>query len=141
MARWALEFLILTAARTSEALGATWAEMDLECAIWTIPAERMKAGTEHRVPLCSRAIHILNTVRPWANGKFIFPSRRGDRPMSNMAMSMLVRQMQKPGITVHGFRSTFRDFAAEMKELKPAERKSGHRHFHSLEGAPSAPPW
>ncbi|TSB04579.1 tyrosine-type recombinase/integrase [Sphingorhabdus contaminans] len=110
MAALALEFVILTAARTSEALGATWREVDMDKAIWIIPAERMKAGKEHRVPLSARAIEILKITK--AQGKdWLFPAEKG-RALSGMAMSMLLRRM-KVDCTVHGFRSAFRDWSAE----------------------------
>nr|WP_166180896.1 site-specific integrase [Altererythrobacter segetis] len=106
----ALEFAILTATRTSEMLGATWAEVDLDKAIWTIPAARMKAGKEHRVPLSPRAVEILENVKPLSKAS-LFPADKGGK-LSTMAMSMLLRRM-KLDCTVHGFRSGFRDWAAE----------------------------
>lgn len=106
----ALEFVILTAARTNEVLGATWAEVDLDKATWTVPAVRMKAGREHRVPLSPRAIAILEAVKP-LGGDHLFPSDRGSA-LSSMVMTMLMRRM-KLDCTVHGFRSGFRDWAAE----------------------------
>lgn len=111
MAALALEFVILTATRTSEALGATWAEVDLDKAIWTIPAVRMKAGKEHRVPLSPRAVEILEAVKPLGQD-CLFPANKGGR-LSGMAMAMLLRRM-KVDSTVHGFRSGFRDWAAEQ---------------------------
>jgi len=110
MAALALEFVILTASRTSEVLGATWSEVDLARAIWTIPAARMKAGKEHRVPLTPRAIEILEATRPTGKS-WLFPGNRGGK-LSGMAMSMLLRRM-KLDCTVHGFRSAFRDWSAE----------------------------
>jgi integrase len=110
MAALALEFVILTATRTGEALGATWAEVDLEKAIWTVPAERMKAGKEHRIPLSPRAVEILEAVKPLGKAS-LFPAERGGK-LSTMAMAMLLRRM-KVDCTVHGFRSGFRDWAAE----------------------------
>lgn len=112
----ALEFTILTVARSGETLGATWAEVDLPNALWIIPAERMKAGKEHRVPLSERAVAILREVQP-LNARGIkdaplFPSSKGSK-LSVMAMSMLLRRMDMTTITVHGFRSTFRDWAGE----------------------------
>lgn len=106
----ALEFVILTATRTSEVLGATWAEVDLEKAIWTVPAARMKAGKEHRIPLSPRAVEILEAVKPLGMAS-LFPADKGGK-LSTMAMSMLLRRM-KLDCTVHGFRSGFRDWAAE----------------------------
>jgi integrase len=110
MAALALEFVILTATRTSEALGATWGEVDLDRAIWTIPAARMKAGKEHRVPLSPRAVEILEAAKPLKKDS-LFPADKGGK-LSTMAMSMLLRRM-KQDCTVHGFRSGFRDWAAE----------------------------
>ena len=110
MAALALEFVILTATRTSEVLGATWAEVDLDKAIWTVPASRMKAGKEHRIPLSARAVEILEAVKP-LDKVSLFPADKGGK-LSTMAMSMLLRRM-KLDCTVHGFRSGFRDWAAE----------------------------
>ncbi len=110
MAALALEFVILTATRTSELLGAKWGEVDVEKAVWTIPALRMKAGKEHRVPLSPRAIEILQTVK-LKSSEWLFPSEKGGK-LSTMAMSMLLRRM-KLDCTVHGFRSAFRDWSAE----------------------------
>jgi integrase len=109
----ALEFTILTAARTSEVLGATWREIDLEVGVWTLPAERMKAGRAHRVALCDEAIELLEKLRQGPTGNLVFPGAKADRPMSNMAMLMLLRRMGRGDLTAHGFRSTFRDWAAE----------------------------
>lgn len=110
MASLALEFVILTATRTSEVLGAKWCEIDLQKAMWTIPAERMKAAKEHRVPLSPRTIEILEAVKPLGKS-WLFPNDKGGK-LSGMAMSMLLRRM-KLDCTVHGFRSTFRDWSAE----------------------------
>lgn len=110
VAALALEFTILTAARTREVIGAKWDEVDLQKAIWTIPASRMKASKEHRVPLSPRAVEILQATQ--ALGKeWLFPAIKGGS-MSGMAMTMLLRRM-KVDATVHGFRSGFRDWAAE----------------------------
>jgi integrase len=105
----ALEFLTLTAARTSEVIGATWAEIDLKKRVWIVPAERMKSGREHRVPLSNRAVEILNGLKH--HGKFVFASMTG-QPLSNMAMLMLLRR-RRPNQTVHGMRSAFRDWVSE----------------------------
>lgn len=110
VAALALEFTILTAARTGEVTGAKWDEVDLDGGNWTIPAERMKAGREHRVPLSSRAIEILKNTQELRK-EWLFPSIRGGS-MSGMAMSMLLRRL-KVDVTVHGFRSGFRDWCAE----------------------------
>lgn len=109
----ALEFTILTAARTSEATGARWSELDLASGVWTVPAGRIKGGREHRVPLSDRALAILQAMP--REGDFVFPGTRKDRAISNMAMDAVMRRMGfKDGrATVHGFRSTFRVWAAE----------------------------
>lgn len=106
----ALEFTILTVARTGEAIGGKWEEIDLRKAVWTVPPSRMKAGREHRVPLSPRAVEILKAVKPLGS-KWVFPSDKGGK-LSTMAMSMLLRRMDIDA-TVHGFRSTLRDWAAE----------------------------
>ncbi|CAN5277377.1 site-specific integrase [soil metagenome] len=109
----ALEFLILTAARTGEVLGAKWSEIDLEQGTWTIPDNRMKAGREHRVPLTARAVVVLRAAKTLSKqSEFVFPGRIGTRPMSNMAFLMLLRRLNVD-YTVHGFRSSFRDWASE----------------------------
>ena len=110
VAALALEFTILTAARSGEVIGATWAEVDLDKAIWTIPADRMKAAKEHRVPLSPRAVAILEGLQPLGS-EYLFPGAKGGK-LSGMAMGMLMRRM-KVDATVHGFRSGFRDWAAE----------------------------
>ena len=108
----ALEFTILTAARTGEVIGARQSEIDRRQKVWTIPAERMKAGKQHRVPLSDRALEISLTKSPGAED-YIFPGGRTGQPLSNMAMLTLLRRMGRHDLTVHGFRSTFRDWASE----------------------------
>ena len=108
----ALEFLILTATRTGETIGARWAEIDLQQRVWTIPASRMKAKKEHRVPLSPMAIQILEAMRDKSQSEYVFSADGGHRPLSNMAMLAVLRRMEI-GVTSHGFRSTFRDWAAE----------------------------
>ncbi|GLI99777.1 site-specific integrase [Sphingobium sp. BS19] len=110
VAALALEFTVLTAARTGEVIGAKWDEVDLDKAIWSIPAIRMKAGKEHRVPLSPRAVEILQSMQGLGK-EWLFPAIKGGS-MSGMAMSMLLRRM-KVDVTVHGFRSGFRDWCAE----------------------------
>lgn len=129
MARYALEFLILCASRTGEVIGATWPEIDLDKALWTIPAKRMKAGVEHRVPLSPRALEILRLVKPFANGAYVFPGGKKDKPLSNMAMMMLMRRMDLTEWTVHGHRSAFRDWAGETTDHPPhvCEHALAHR--------------
>lgn len=127
-----MEFAILTAARTSEVLGATWREMDLDSATWTVPARRMKAAKAHRVALSLAAVELLKATRPAASkpDDFVFPGAAKRSPLSTMALLMLLRRMQRdaerePGqpprwadaegraITTHGFRSTFRDWCGD----------------------------
>ena len=108
----ALQFTILTAARTNETIGAEWAEIDLEEAIWTVPKERMKAVRAHRVPLSSMALALLEDQLRLEEVAYVFPGARVGRHLSDMAMLELLRGL-RPGLTVHGFRSTFRDWVAE----------------------------
>jgi integrase len=108
----ALEFLILTAARSGEVLGGRADEIDLEKKVWIIPAARMKAGREHRVPLSPRAVEIVEAMQALGNPPYLFPGSKPEAPLSSMAMAMLLRRM-KSDVTVHGFRSTFRDWASE----------------------------
>jgi integrase len=109
MVAMALELLILTVARSGEVLGACWAEIDMAAEIWTVPASRMKSGHEHRVPLSNPAAAILETLVPVRSGTPLVFDRRG-RALSGMSMAMLLRRMGEP-FTVHGFRSSFRDWA------------------------------
>ena len=104
---------MLTAARTNEAIGARWDEIDLSEKVWTIPAERMKAARPHRVPLSDRVVEILKDL-PREAGGYVFPGAKSGRPLSNMAMLELVRGMSGNGFTTHGFRSSFRDWAKEQ---------------------------
>jgi integrase len=104
----ALELAILTATRTTEVLDARWAEFDLEAGLWTIPAERMKARREHRVPLSRRAHAIVSQLSAARSFEFVFPGQKPGKPLSNMAMLVLLERMGKrKAITAHGFRSTF----------------------------------
>ncbi len=109
----ALEFAILTAARSSEVLGARWDEFDLNRAVWTVPSQRMKSGREHRVPLSQRALKIVKVMHEARDGDFVFPGQKPDKPLSATALLVLLRRMKIESATVHGFRSTFRDWAAE----------------------------
>lgn len=113
IAAMALEFLILTAARSGEVLGARWDEIDFEAKIWTVPADRMKAAKEHRVPLSARALAILKALDEARMGEFIFPGQKRGEPLSNMAFAAVLRRMKVEGVTVHGFRSAFRDWCGE----------------------------
>jgi integrase len=117
IAAMALEFCILTAARSGEVLGARWPEVDLDKKLWTVPAARMKAAREHRVPLSSRASEMLRVLHATATGTFVFPGQKADKPLSGMAMEMLLRRMDMSGVTVHGFRSAFRDWAGNETDF------------------------
>lgn len=112
MGALALDFCILTAARSGEVRHATWDEVDLEGGMWTVPAERMKARKEHRVPLNKPAIELLEGLPQLINSKLVFPGQRG-KPLSDMTLSAVLKRMGLDNYTVHGFRSTFRDWAAE----------------------------
>jgi integrase len=110
----AMEFMILTAARTGEVRGARWQEIDFTAKVWIISAGRMKAGKEHRVPLCERALEILNSIKSNRNpDEFVFPGWKAGTGLSDGAMLALLRKMDVGRYTPHGFRSTFRDWAAE----------------------------
>ncbi len=111
LAALALEFCILTAARSGEVLGARWSEIDLAAKVWTVPAERMKATREHRIPLSEPALAILEKLSEARTGELVFPGQCAGKPLSNTAMEMLLRRMDQDAVTVHGFRSAFRDWA------------------------------
>jgi integrase len=113
----ALEFAIMTAARSGEVYGATWAEIDLENRVWVIPAKRMKAAREHRVPLSDRAVETIEQMGRVKIGEFVFPGRRPGKPLSHIAMAKMLRRMGVKGATVHGFRSAFRDWAGNETEF------------------------
>lgn len=113
MAAQALRFLILTAARTGEVLEATWDEIDLTEKVWTVAAHRMKAGRQHRVPLSDEALAIVKSLSANRVSTYVFPGQKRDRPLSNMAFALLMRRMKIKSVTAHGFRSAFRDWAAE----------------------------
>jgi integrase len=113
MAARALEFLILTAARAGEVLGATWAEIDFENKLWTVAAPRMKAGREHRVPLSERAVDILRDLHEARISDYVFPGFRPRMPLSNMALAKLMERMKVDQYTAHGFRSAFRDWTGD----------------------------
>jgi len=112
----ALEFSILTAARTGEVVGARWSEIDFDTRLWTIPGERMKAGKLHRVALSKPAISVLRELEKVKQGEFVFPGAKADSHLSNMSLLQLLKRMGRTDVTVHGFRSTFRDWAAEQTE-------------------------
>jgi integrase len=131
------KFLILTAARTSEVLGAKWGEVDEAEGLWTVPAERMKAKRVHRVPLSDRCLEILARAKELSAGsEFLFPGRAPDKPMSNMVFLMMLRRMEVT-TTAHGFRSSFRDWVAETtsypREL--AETALAHAVENRVEAA------
>lgn len=113
----ALEFTILTAARTGEVIGATWNEVNFADKVWTIPSGRMKAEKEHWIPLSSRANEMLSELHKVRQGEFIFTGRREGSALSNMAMLQLLKRMGRGDLTVHGFRSTFRDWAGELSSF------------------------
>jgi len=137
MSARAMRFLILTAARSGEVLGAKWSEIDLEARQWTIPAERMKAGREHRVPLSEAAASILRDVAAIRSGDFIFGGAVADKGLSNMALTMVLRRLKREDITVHGFRSTFRDWCAEKTDFpsEVAEMALAHAVGDKVEAA------
>jgi integrase len=117
LAARALEWTILTAARTGETIGATWGEIDESAAVWTVPASRMKAKAEHRVPLSPAALALLKALKPEGAEPDDLIFAAGEKPISNMAMAMLLRRMDRGDITVHGMRSTFRDWAGDATEF------------------------
>lgn len=124
----AFEFLILTAARTSEVLGARWGEIDRKSKTWTIPADRIKAGREQRVPLSPRCLELLKEAETIADGgPYVFPGRP-QVPLSNMVFLMLLRRLKREGITAHGFRSAFRDWAAERTNMPRAVCEAALAH-------------
>ena len=134
----ALRFTILTAVRTGEAIGATWPEFDLDTAVWTIPARRTKTDREHRIPLSKPARSILKFQHKATNsGSFVFPGPSLTKPLSNMAMLTVIRRMGHTGVTVHGFRSTFRDWVEETTDFagSVAESALGHVVRDKVEAA------
>ncbi len=134
----ALEFAILTAARSGEVLNASWSEFDLDEGVWTIPADRMKAGTEHHVPLSARAVQIIKQMgEDFGKEGFVFPGQKPERPLSGMAFAMILRRMNRANITAHGFRSTFRDWVAEQTAYAHdvAEMALAHTVANKVEAA------
>ncbi|SFH37258.1 Integrase [Palleronia marisminoris] len=132
----ALQFTILTGCRTSEALGMTWDEVDTANRLWTIPAERMKGGDQHRVPLTDEMLRVLEPMTAMASA-YAFEGQKRHRPLSNMSMLMLLRRMGRGDYTVHGFRSTFRDWAAEEAGAprEVAEAALAHQFGSEIERA------
>jgi integrase len=133
----ALEFLILTAARTGEVIGARWDEVDVEEKIWVVPAARMKAGREHRVPLSSAAVAILEEMKKIRESDFVFPGGKKGKPLSNMAMLAVLKRIGRSDLTAHGFRSSFRDWAAERTNFprEVAEMALAHTVGDKVEAA------
>ena len=136
LAARAMELLILTATRTTEAIAARWSEIDLEQKIWTIPAERIKAGREHRIPLSPAAVALLRQLAETKVNEFVFPGRPG-KPLSNGALLALLKRMMGSDLTTHGFRSTFRDWAAEQTNFprEVAEMALSHAIGDKVEAA------
>lgn len=138
MSALATEFIILTAVRTGEALGAAWTEIDLKNRVWVVPASRMKAGKQHRVPLNDDALALLEKAKAMAaSSAFVFPGRDPNRTLSNMACLVLLRRMGRGDIVTHGFRSTFRDWTAEQTNYprEVAEMALGHTIGDKVEAA------
>jgi integrase len=133
----ALEFAVLTAARTSEVIGARWSEIDMASGVWTVPPERMKARMEHRVPLSEQALAILQREAKRKVNDVVFSGQKAGRPLSNMAFLMMLRRIGREDLTVHGFRSTFRDWAAERTTVAPevAEAALAHTVANKVEAA------
>lgn len=109
----AVEYAILTAARSGEVRGAMWDEIDLDAGVWIVPADRMKAKKEHRVPLSTKALALLTEQKKLFPTGYVFPGAKEAKPLSDMSLTAVLRRMDRNEITVHGFRSTFRDWAAE----------------------------
>jgi integrase len=137
MAAKALEFCILTATRTSETINARWDEIDLAAKLWVIPAGRIKAGKEHRVPLSAPVLAILRQLAETRSGEFVFPGGKAGKPLSNMALLALLKRMGRGELTVHGFRSAFRDWAAERTHFprEVAEMALAHAIGDKVEAA------
>jgi integrase len=133
----ALELAILTAARKGEVIGARWAEVNLDEALWTIPAVRTKTHKEHRVPLAPASIAVLEKMRERSEGEFVFPGARPSASLSEGAMRALLERMARTDITPHGFRSAFRDWAAEQTAFprEVAEMALGHAVGNQVEAA------
>ncbi|MEH6478238.1 MAG: site-specific integrase, partial [Sneathiella sp.] len=136
MAAKALMFTCLTGMRTGEVLGAKWSEFDFASRLWTCPAERMKTGMEHRVPLTDEMLAIVEPLQAMASD-YVFEGQKRHQPLSNMAMLMLLRRMKIEGVTVHGFRSTFRDWASEAAHAprEVAEMSLSHKVGNDVERA------
>ncbi len=136
MAAKALMFTCLTGSRTGEVLGIKWEEIDADARLWTCPAERMKTGEDHRVPLTDEMLSIIEPLRAMQS-VYVFEGQKRQQPLSNMSMLMLLRRMQVEGVTVHGFRSTFRDWASEAANAprEVAEMSLAHTVGSNVERA------
>lgn len=136
MSAKALMFTCLTASRTSEVLGMRWEELDLDAMVWSCPGERMKGGIEHRVPLTTAMLEIIEPLQKLQSA-YVFEGQRRHEPLSNMAMLMLLRRMEQGEVTVHGFRSTFRDWCSEVAQAprEVAELSLSHRIGSAVEQA------
>jgi integrase len=132
-----LEFQILTASRSGEVMGARWEEIDFKKKLWTVPGERMKAKREHRVPLSDDAVAILQGMEKIRTSEFVFPGLKKNKPLSNMAFLMVLERMKRSDLTSHGFRSTFRDWAAERTNYprEAAEMALAHTVSDKVEAA------
>jgi integrase len=133
----ALEFAILTAARTAEAIGAHWSEINMAEGIWTIPAERMKTDVVRRVPLSHQAMAVLRRIEAEKVNDVVFSGQKPGRALSNMALLMMLRRMNRDEITAHGFRSSFRDWAAERTAFprEVVEMALAHKVANKVEAA------
>jgi integrase len=122
----ALRFAVLTASRSGEVRGAEWSEFDLDGAVWTIPASRMKAGAKHRVPLSKPVLAILKEVQG-LSGVLVFPSKKAGKPLSDMTLAAVLKRLGV-AVTVHGFRSTFRDWAEESTSYTHEVKEAALAH-------------
>jgi integrase len=129
MGALALQFAILTAARSGEVRGAVWSEIDLDAKVWAIPAERMKGGRAHRVPLSPAAVQVLQAAKARATGPKLscFPPRKANTPLSDMTLAAVLKRLKVP-VTVHGFRSTFRDWAEETTSFPHEVKEAALAH-------------
>jgi integrase len=132
-----LQYVVLTAARSGEALGARWDEIDMIGKVWTVPADRMKSGKQHRVPLSDAAVAILEDMASIRQSAFVFPGIRDSRPLSNLAMRNSLKRASRQEITIHGFRSSFRDWCGEQTNFprEIAEAALAHRVGDTVEAA------
>jgi len=132
-----LEFQILTAARTGEVIGATWDEINLDAKVWALPGERVKSGSDHRVPLSTAAMEVVRNMKEKGEDGFVFLGAREGKPLSNMAFLQVLKRMERSDITAHGFRSTFRDWAADQTSFsrEVAEKALAHAISDKVEAA------